>query len=67
MKKVIWRDNHKYLVYVKNRGWTDGEYRRKPQFPSGWIHKWSLDDWPDESRGVTHVAVLPPIPNEGMK
>jgi len=64
---IHWTPNKPYLVYVRNRGWTDGTYRPKPQSPSGWCHKWALDDWQDEHRGVIHVAELPPIPNDRIE
>jgi len=54
-----------YLVYVRGRGWTDGEYRTDG--PLGWCHKWALDNKlrDGKRRGVTHFCQLPPSPQLG--
>lgn len=52
----------KYIVFVTNRGWTDGLFRT--DYPSGWCHKWASDFgiFGKENRGVTHFMELPNDP-----
>ena len=55
--KTAFEANRPYFVYVKGRGWTDGYYSNLE--PKGWCHKWAMELFTFENRGVTHFIEQP--------